>query len=394
MTIEDLRRMLTTAALPEGLALQVRYSLGVDLLRRGEYAEAATDLARVARAIGATSLVLLPQSGSWPFAAAVRVQAAQAETLATLDAKLRRARGVAARATAQYDLGAYMYHRTLLFYNMLWAGQFGSMPWLGDQPFTPTPRFIAFERSENNFLQAASRFRALSEKAQAPASVRALALFSYAMCLDNLQGYNTAVATVWPQASLNAATARAFATFAARDPESPLAPEALTLEAAFTSSRAVLARLVARYGGTAAGIDAKGDLHQRNWPTEPPPSVGVMPWRIVWSTTPGVPASIRRWAAAPGAVLARQSVDGFTYIRVRPRAVPPGKYPEVTEITEVRPGLASVSWGLGPVAVGDARPLILTHGYALVVVAGSVRVEAGPPPYAGVSPPVGSDTLY
>jgi hypothetical protein len=102
---------------------------------------------------------------------------------------------------------------------------------------------------------------------------------------------------------------------------------------------------------------------------------------------------VRTWAAAPGAVVASRVVGGDTYIRVRPSQVPVGQYPSVVEVTEVAPGAVSVMWDWGPAAVGDAHPLILTHGYALVEVAGSVRVASASHVNYGIEP-VGSDTLF
>jgi|GEM_PF-4466706 len=382
MTARSLAAMLRDP-LPADVRLAVRYSLGVDQMRAGDYAAAQATLDAVAAAVGTRSLVPLPGDPSWPFAAAVRVQAMEAGDLARLERAVTSAPTTQVRATARYALAAYLYHRTLVFYNQLWGGTLGSYPFEGNQPFAPTASTVAFVEGENNFVQAGRRFSALAADPATPAAIRSRALFSYGMCLYSLESYNASASVLWPSATLRQAVADVFTAFGNRYPQSPLAPEALTLRAAFTSSRDVLRLLWHRYPHSAQGADAGADLVQKAWPTLPPAPTGVMPATAILATTVGVPAAVRAWAASPGPAVAARVVGASTYIRVRPAHLRYGPYPTVVTVLEVAPGQVTVMYGTGPAAVGVARPVPLTRGYALVRVHGAVRVAGSQTaPYA------------
>ena len=309
MTPEGLSRLY--ASLPKTqriLRLRVLYSLGVDLLRSGAYAQAQATLTHVAHAIGSASLAPAPGVGTWPFAAAVRVQAMQAGDLARLTDEAKTARTPAARAQIEYDIAAFMYHRTLLFYNQLWAGREQSYFFQGYQPPVATPAFVAYEERENNYVQAADRFHAL-QASWVPQAIRARALFSYGMSLYRLGGYGIDASVLASPSALAAATANAFGAYARTYPDRALAPEALTLEAAFTRDRGLLNTLVKRYGTTPQGRDAATDLRQTPWPASDVMTVGLsVPSREIYQDTPGVPKSILMWADAKGPVVEARSL--------------------------------------------------------------------------------------
>lgn len=353
------------------LRLRVLYTLGVDELRAGDYSGASATLQGVANAIGSGTLVPDASGQSWPFAVAVRIQALQASELATLSQDARSARTAASRATYEYDIAAFMYHRTLLFYNQLWAGSEQSYGFLGYQPPVADASFVRYEEGENNFVQAAARFQALANSAAVPASIRARALFSYGMSLYDLEGYGADASVLASPSVLANRIARAFGTFARTYPGSPLAPGALTLEAAFTQDRGLLKTLVQRYGSTPAGRDAKTDLVQKNWPATQPTTVGdLLAARQIDTTTPGVPARVLAWAAAPGPVVAVRVVGPVTYIRVRPTTLSPGQWPQIDEVIDAGLGRIQVVWTTGPLNVGVAKPAPLFHGFALTEVIG------------------------
>lgn len=371
----------------EPLRLRVLYSLGVDELRDGAYTDATRTLTTVADAIGSRSLALLPypNAGPWPFAAAVRIQALQAADLAGLQRKLKAAKTPALRASLDYDMAAFMYHRTLLFYNNLWGGSAQTYSFLGYQPPVVTASFIRYEESENNFVQAADRFRALQASWVSPV-IRARALFSYGMALYDLSGYGPYAQVLYTPSVLASDTARAFGTFAQTYPGSPLAPEALTLQAAFTRDRGLLKTLVSRYGGTPQGADAKKDLSQNPWPSEPDATVGsTVATSEIYQNTPGVPKDVLTWAAGPGPVVATRTVGPVTYIRVRPNVIPSGQWPVLNWVTDAGPGRIRVSWGTGDLAVGVAHPVVLFPTFSLSVLPGRDKVVATTHVHSGLS---------
>lgn len=379
MTPAQLEAMAHNPRVDALLRQRAAYSWAVDLMRLGQYRKAALLLRAVQQTEQGRALSPLDEPtgafSGWPFAAALTIQASQAEALAQLEAAVETARTSTAKAAAQYNEAAYIYHRTLLFYNYLWGGTRSASYPYDTSADLGGPQTFAYVAGMNNYLQAARQFEAMAKEAGGPAPIREKALFSYGMSLYHLNAYGPDVDGIFSPSDLAQTTAQVFAAFVRQYPQDPLAPEALTLEAAFTGRRQLLEELVTTYSATAQGEDAKADLEQRPWPANPIQTVG-MPLldQEILVGTPGVPGSVLGWAKGPGPQVATKVIGNVTYVRIKPAHVRPGEYPSVTSVTDAGPRTLSLGWGTGPLAIGVARPVPLYHAFALIRLSGDYRI--------------------
>lgn len=323
------------------LAPAIRYSLAVRELRRGDYTQAAKDLAQHTPPAPA----LVPWRG-WPTSGLAQQQEAEAAQMAALAGRAFTAPWspippgapradfakppVIADPQAAYALAQILFHHDLALYNEMWGGSQqaffafdGAVNGLVDGDLSP--QWWRQLRAMNNYVEAQPIFAAVAADPAAAPSLRAQAAYSAAECLVHLDGFNAATDATTQTSALRAQIVEAFRTFAIQYPKSgTLSTGALLTVASYTQAPADIAAVQkAAPGAWPAAAD-------QVTAGRPLPNLG---FQEVAATAPG------------GGSQSSVGADGWTTIRLAPADLPTGDGVRIWRIDDLAPGRARVEWG-------------------------------------------------
>jgi hypothetical protein len=256
MTGEDLQK-LDAAALPAWSGPWVAYTRAVNVLRDGDFADAAKQLSDfIAAYDGADLFAPLPRDmkqkdgyapgGEYQFWDKVKEQQRLAETLAALQRDIDGSDGKE-KTAKQYALGAAVYRQPLLFYNHLWRGTRQNFFWIGQvgsmQDDASLKRFIL---RFNHLVRAGEIFSSIDLN-EADPDLAAKTLFSLALCKSKLIDYGQEIAYMASDQQLEQEMIQTLQELLRRFPDSELADDALMLMYVYNGDIRQLHELLERY---------------------------------------------------------------------------------------------------------------------------------------------------
>ncbi|MDD4238812.1 MAG: protease complex subunit PrcB family protein [Desulfotomaculaceae bacterium] len=306
MTYDQLKA-LSLENLEPPLNAFVNYSLAVKEIRRDNYGQAALRLEEFLKQeedMTASRHILpfyqLNNDEQYDFCGSVEKQLDVVKEIAGLQLQWEKSKD----PEDLYNLAAAIFHKEMLYYNHLWAGQRQYYNWLGNINATShghaPAEMAAFIRELSNYNHSLPYFQEVYQAPSSASELKARALYSAGLCYIGLDEWGEDASFAFNLSEIQEKVISAYQRFVKEYPNSSMADDALLALGAYTGDAAYLQRILDEYPESDIMGKAKNLMKDMESPYYRPVNQygWSVPFKIASLDDDSVPQEIKAWAAA------------------------------------------------------------------------------------------------